>query len=364
MEPRPQRPRSVSGQPPRPSNGEQTDHGASVFPDHAHGASAPYPQEPFDPTTFIAPPRTEYDYSPLDLAPPGERRKRQFVAAAVGGLLVVLLAAVAVFAYLMLKPDNKDGGTNDIAAAQTQVARQQATLSAQQTVIAQAADKETATVTAPGGAATARAGGAAATPDTTKTAKQSPTRPPVATGSGSGSSSSAKGPSPKTLKTYLPDASAMPQGLTTVTDADRSFDDVVKALGGTSSVESNLKKWGWSGNVERQFQAPDPSQLVAGATTTITVSVHGFASASGAKNALKLYADVLAAVPGYQEMQAPKIGDNARLLQETDAEGTTNVALYVQKGNILYRFGGSSTGGDPTANVQSVAEATLAIKQS
>jgi hypothetical protein len=360
MEPRPQRPRSVSGQPPRPSNGEQTDHGTGTYA--GPPGSAPY-QEPFDPTTFIAPPRTEYDYSPLDLAPPGERRKRQFVAAAVGGLLVVLLAAVAVFAYLMLKPDNKDGGTNDLAAAQTQVARNQATLSAQQTVIAQAADKETATVGAPG-AATAPARGAAATPDGTKTAGQSATRPPVATGSGSGASSSAKGPSPKTLKTYLPDDSAMPQGLTTVTDADRSFDDVVKALGGTSSVESNLKKWGWSGNVERKFDAPDPSQLVAGATTTITVSVHGFASASGAKNALKLYADVLAAVPGYQEMQAPKIGDNARLLQSTDAEGTTNVALYVQKGNVLYRFGGSSTGGDPTSNVQNVAEATLAIKQS
>lgn len=358
MEPRPQRPRSVSGQPPRPASSDPTAPSNGGYAGPPGDANA-YQQGPFDPTTFIAPPRTEYDYSPLDLAPPGERRKRQFVAALVGGLLVVLLAAVGVFAYLMLKPDNGKK-TNDIAAAQTQVARQQATLSAQQTVIAQAASKETATVTGQG-AATAPAGGAAASPAGTSGTPASATKPAVATGAGSGSS--AKGPSPTALKAMLPDASAMPEGLTSVTDSERSLTDVVTALGGSRTVESNLKKWGWSGNVERKFDAPDPSQLVAGATTSIVVSVHGFGSASGAKDALKVYVDALAA-SGYTEVNAPKLGDSARMLQITNSDGTMNVALYVQQGNVLYRFGGSANGGDPTTNVVNVAQATLALKQS
>ena len=360
MEPRPQRPRSVSGQPPRPASSDQTTqtNGSGTYATSPGDPNAnAYQQGPFDPTTFIAPPRTEYDYSPLDLAPPGERRKRQFVAAAVGALLIVLLAAVAVFAYLMLKPDNGGKKTNDLAAAQTQVAHNQATLSAQQTVIAQAAKKETATVTVPG-AATAPA--AAASSPAAAAASPASTAV-VATGAGSGTAS--KGPTPTQLKALLPDQSIMPEGLSSVTDNERSFSDVVAALGGTPSVEANLKKWGWSGNEERSFSAPDASQLVAGATTNIVVSVHGFSSATGAKDALKLYADYLA-TQGYSEVQAPQVGDSARMLQSTGADGTMNVALYVQQGNVLYRFGGSANGGDPTTNVVNIAQATVALKQS
>ena len=131
MEPRPQRPRAPSGQP------TQQPHPTQAF------APGEYP-EGADPTAYIAPARTEYDYSPLDLAPPGQRRRRQLVAAAVGGLSVVLLGAIIFFSFLLLRDEKAPSQNDDLLAAQTQVANAAATVSANQTVVAQAAFDQTA----------------------------------------------------------------------------------------------------------------------------------------------------------------------------------------------------------------------------
>lgn len=351
MEPRPQRPRTVGGQP-QPQLSRGGSGGAPIGHTAAAGAApGGYPPEGADPT-LIAPSRTEYDYSPLDLAPPGQRRRRQIVAAAVGLLTLLLLGAVGVFGYLLLR--DEPSGENNLAASQTEVARDGATVAAQQTLVADSAAQETAA-----------AGGAPASPDASPPpdtevaesggeATQEAAERRVATGSGSGSDD--EGLPPEQLQELLPDESVIPEGLTESVDNERTLDQVVGALGESPEIQENLEGWGWSGNVERTFSAPDPAALEADATTVVLVSIHGFAGEDAAGEALTFYADALAEI-GHQDGEAPEVGDGAtRLLSVQGEAGETTVSLYVQQEGVVYRIVGISPGGDPTAVVTDVAE--------
>src|SRR5690606_36977449 len=119
----------------RPAQEHAASHRPAAPPDASAAQHGSY-QQP-DPTTIVAPPRADYDYSPLDLAPPGQRRRRQLVAAVLGGLVMLLLVAAVVFAYLLLRDEGEpdDNNENSLAAAQTEVARSRATVSAQETLV-------------------------------------------------------------------------------------------------------------------------------------------------------------------------------------------------------------------------------------
>lgn len=303
-----------------------------------------------DPATLIAPSRTDYDYSPLDLAPSGQRRRRQFVAAAIGGFTVLLLGALSIFGYLLLRDDDTDG-----TLAQAELANSRATIAAQETVVAQAAADQTA------------AAGPAATPPTapatepppTEPAAAGPTEPPAGATTAAGAADTAGALNAEQLTALLPDASIAPEGLDTPTDTSRDLAAVVEALGGSRAAETNLETWGWTGNVERSFNASDPAVIGAEATAFLSVSAHGFATPEAAAEALPFFSDILVDGLGYQELEAPDLGDLARLLQITNEDGSTNVALYVQDGTVLYRVGASSAAGDPTPDAVSVMTAIL-----
>lgn len=332
MEPRPQSTRAGQSQPisRQPAAGQPPEAGGSY-------------QQP-DPTTMVAPPRTDYDYSPLDLAPPGQRRRRQLVAAALGGLLMLVLVAAIVFAFLALRDTGDDDDGVDLAAAQTHIA---ATNAAEQTGTPEA--------TEPPAEETEAAGETAGEPSATAgldTAGEQvavdPTQPPAqATGAG---------PTADELMAMLPASDALPiTGLDSTEDSSLTEEAVVEALGGGRDAETKLNTWGWSGNATRQYVAPDPSVLDPSATTNISISLHGFGSDQAAAEALTFYSDVLINI-GYQEIEVGDIGATNRMMSQPQEDGGTLVALYVQQGPILYRIGGYSPAGDPTTNVVSVAQ--------
>jgi len=357
MEPRPQRPRAPSGQP------TQQPHPTQAF------APGEYP-DGADPTAFIAPPRTEYDYSPLDLAPPGQRRRRQLVAAAVGGLSVVLLGAIIFFSFLLLRDEDAPTQNDDLLAAQTQVANDAATVSANQTVVAQAASDQTAEAQALNPDATMEPTAEEAVSGETPPAADEtpPVEAPPATGgetpasdepeeapnlSGDGSLTEAQ------LMELLPVSEQMPVALTSTADDSRTQEDVVDALGGGRPAETNLIDWGWTGNVERQFNVADPANADPASTTNISVSVHGFGSSTAAAEALPYFSDVLVNTAGYTELDAPELGDSIRLLTMTNELGESFVALYAQDGSVMYRIGGFSPTGDPAQDVVDLATELL-----
>lgn len=332
MEPRPQQPRQPSGPRNQPPGGQPPAGGQAPqqqpTPPQATPEQQGYP-EGVDTQAFIAPPRTDYDYSPLDLAPPGQRRRRQFIAAAIGALSVLLVGALLAFGWTLLRDDDSSDN-NNLAAVATQT---------------------------PSGA-DAAAGTPEATAAPTEAAVEdgAPTEPPA---EAAAPTQPAEGPVVATdaasLSALLPTQDMLPPGFEAGVDSSRTQEEVVAALGGGRPAEQNLENWGWTANVERAFTNPAPE---AGATSPITVSLHGFQDAASAAEALPFFADILLNI-GYSDIAAPAIGESARLLTQPLEEGGVNVALYVQDGPILYRFGGFAIGGDPTQDVINVATQML-----
>lgn len=157
------------------------------------------------------------------------------------------------------------------------------------------------------------------------------------------------------LLDLLPTQAQVPAGLALVDEAERSKAEVVAALGGTEEAAQLLDDWGWSGNAFRDFIADD-SAVVPGGTTFLNVSVHRFADAEAANNAMVFFSDQVVFGQGLQEVEPPAVGENARLLQGAP-DGVPLSVLYAQQGPIMYRIGGSTSSaeGDPTADVLMVA---------
>lgn len=341
MEPRPQQPRQPSGQRSQ-STGHPPVNGSAQQPTTEHyrarQAAEPHQQvypEGYDPAAIVPPPRTDYDYSPLDLAPPGQRRRRQLIAGAIGALSVVLLGALIVFGWILLREDGSVNDENRVAIATEAPSDNSVVAAADENIVGTPAATTEAPPTAP----------PPTEPAATDAVPPDPAGQVVATDQDS-------------LIAALPDASTLPPGFGEGTDTARTQEEVVNALGGSRIAEQNLANWGWTANVERAFNNAAPE---AGATSNITISLHGFKNAASAAEALPFYSDVLAA-NGYYDVEAPSLGANARMLQLDQEDGGVLVALYVQEGPILYRVGGYALGGDPTQDVINVATQMLAAE--
>jgi hypothetical protein len=161
------------------------------------------------------------------------------------------------------------------------------------------------------------------------------------------------------LLDLLPTQSQVPEGMLLTNEAERSKADVVEQLGDTDEAAQHLDDWGWSGNAYRDFIA-DPDAANPGALSFLNVSVHRFADAESAANAMVFFSDQVIIGQGLEEVEAPAIGENARLLKGAP-DGSPLTVLYVQQGPIMYRIGGSAAtvDGDPTPDVLSVASAII-----
>jgi hypothetical protein len=157
------------------------------------------------------------------------------------------------------------------------------------------------------------------------------------------------------LLDLLPTQAQMPPGLILADEAERSQVEVVSSLGGTEEASQLLDEWGWSGNAFRDFIA-DPEAPPATGTTFLNASVHRFADAPSANDAMVVFSDFVIFNQGLERVDAPAIGDDAVLLVGAP-DGIPLAVLYAQDGPILYRIGGSSgaAGADPTSDVLAVA---------
>jgi hypothetical protein len=149
----------------------------------------------------------------------------------------------------------------------------------------------------------------------------------------------------------------VPAGFDGGTDSTADLASVVAAIGGNRQAETNLADWGWTANVSRVFNNTAPTD---GSTDALLASLHGFEDAPSAAAALTYFADFLATT-GPADVEAPALGESARMMTLTDETGNVQVSLYVQQGPVLYRFWGiASPGGDPTQAVIDFATQTLA----
>jgi hypothetical protein len=335
MEPRPQKPRQPQGgRPGQPGEGGVPPQSPQQGPaPHPGGETQGYPRG-YDPDAYIAPPRTDYDYSPLDLAPPGQRRRRQVIAGVIGALAVVLLGALIVFGWMLLRDDENgdDNGANLAAVATESPVANEGAVTDPELESTPAEDPEPEGNT-----------------DPEPTQPVSPTPTP-------GTQGPAVDTSEDGLRELLPDPGIAPAGFDAGTDSTNDFAAVVAAIGGNRQAEQNLEDWGWTANVSRAFSNTTPTD---GSTDALLASLHGFQDAAAAAAALDFYADYLASA-GAGDVEAPNLGGTSRMLSSTDESGNVSVSLYVQDGPVLYRFWGvASAGGDPTQAVIDFATQTL-----
>ncbi|HWV23879.1 MAG TPA: hypothetical protein VNZ58_06795, partial [Thermomicrobiales bacterium] len=206
MEPRPQQPRQPTG-PRNPSPGQTpagdpSRHTSPYQP--GAGYEPPQPEYPggYDPSTVVAPPRSEYDYSPLDLAPPDQRRRRQLIAGAIGALSIILLGALVVFAWTLLRDESPNSDQNNQVAIATRVTD----------------DPDT---------------GAAGTPPATLEPTSAPAEPtaPAATEEPTTPAQSGVKTDEASLTALLPDVSDLPPGFEVTNESSLTQADVVAALG-------------------------------------------------------------------------------------------------------------------------------------
>ena len=161
------------------------------------------------------------------------------------------------------------------------------------------------------------------------------------------------------LLAFLPTQEQVPAGLVLADEAERSKADVVASLGGSDEASQLLDDWGWSGNAFREYIAAEDA-VAPGGTTYLNVSVHRFSDAESAANALVFFSDQVVLQQGLQEVEAPAIGETARLLFGSP-DGVPLAVLYAQEGPIMYRIGGSTNAAesDPSAEVLAVANAII-----
>ena len=157
------------------------------------------------------------------------------------------------------------------------------------------------------------------------------------------------------LLQLLPTQDQVPAGWVLVDEGERSKEEVIAALGGTEEAAQLLDDWGWSSNAYRDFIA-DEDAPTQGGTTFLQASVHRFADAEAAANAMVFFSDQVIFGQGLEEADPPAIGESARLLKGAP-DGVPLAVLYVQDGPFFFRIGASSDSvdGDPAEAVLSVA---------
>lgn len=325
MEPRPQRPRPQTPPPgTQPNGGQQA---PPVGPDPSQYATQQQTGQfgAQDPAAFVAPPRMDYDYSPLDLQPPGQRRKRQVIAGAIGALVVVAIGALIVAGWMALREDDADGPgpTNDRVAELSTT---------------EADDEDNAGDATDGNDDAAPAG----TPGAEGTATEPPTEVPPT-------------PTPQTtiydansIRTTLPVVESMPGAFQESGDLPQDLEYVTVNLGGGPEIEDLLATHGWQAAMSRTFESTDPAST---GSTQIVVSVHAFKDDAAAQAMLPEFDTIL---QGYNwtSVEMNQMGDGSRMLVWTDANtGEDAVTIYVVDGQLLYRvFVKGPTGFDSAPN--------------
>jgi hypothetical protein len=151
---------------------------------------------------------------------------------------------------------------------------------------------------------------------------------------------------------FLPDASAVDGDWAVTDEGERTKAEVAEAIG--ADGEELLTSWRWRENFYRDLTRIDPDSF-PDETTYINISVHRFANADGASEALTALSDIVVSAQGLQDVDTPAIGDQARGLSGP-GDGVNLYVLYVQDGKFLIRIGGSSATGDPADTVNALAQ--------
>lgn len=165
----------------------------------------------------------------------------------------------------------------------------------------------------------------------------------------------------QSLLALLPGQDDAPTGFTLTNQSERNAEDVAASLGGSEEALQVLQAWGWDGNVFRDFVLAEGEVPGPGGMTYLNISVHRFADAEAAASALTYFSDYAATEIGLREREAAAFDGVSRLLAGTP-DGVTVAVVYVQRGQLLFRIGGTGAdaAGDPVVEIVEVTRQLMA----
>lgn len=135
-----------------------------------------------------------------------------------------------------------------------------------------------------------------------------------------------------------------------------SLEELSSRFPDPSEVASLLPGWGWQSSANRGFACDEPP---VGSAGWVDASVHQFADASAAQQAMNYFVEARAAYGYLSSTLAPIVGDRSAALTGQTTNGT-EYTLYATSGPFLVRVTGVSPSGTPTADVEAVTQKVLA----
>jgi hypothetical protein len=162
-------------------------------------------------------------------------------------------------------------------------------------------------------------------------------------------------PAPPSMLPYLPDElpADLPACLLPVGEESYDFAALVERFPDTPDAANRLRALGWEAGAYRQFSCDAPP---LGALNWVDMSIHRFASASGAAEAVPFYAGARMTGTQLAEVPALALGDRSVAIAGPSELGT-EMTLYVSAGPLLLRVTGIGLEHDPRADVELVMTA-------
>jgi hypothetical protein len=160
------------------------------------------------------------------------------------------------------------------------------------------------------------------------------------------------------VATYLPTTLPLDYASCFQRRADQvlTFEEISSRFADMADAANRLRGWGWQSGAYREFACATPPADEAG---WIDVSVHRFADAVSAQQALGFFADSRAAAMTISRGSAPAMGDLATAVTGPTTNGN-EFTLYVTSGPLLVRVTGVAASGIPFVSVLDVADSVLA----
>lgn len=156
---------------------------------------------------------------------------------------------------------------------------------------------------------------------------------------------------------WLPEEADVPGGLELIEEGGRSAREIAAGFPNPREASSLLAAWGFQENVYRTF-AGSSGRATPNGTVYMEVSLHAFATSSGAAEAIPYYAAGRADVLGHAELSVSQVGEQTEAVGGRVDAGV-DVTVYARAGSLLVRVSALAMAGDPTPDALAVARAVV-----
>jgi hypothetical protein len=142
-------------------------------------------------------------------------------------------------------------------------------------------------------------------------------------------------PPAASLAAMLPSTNEVPPGLTLESDGAIAAGAMPLTFPAPAEAAERLARWGWQENAYRNFVAAgDPPP---GAPSSVEISLHQFASDSGAASALPYFAEARSEARGLSVAPIEQMRTDEAAVVGQGAEGN-EATLYLRLGDVLVRI--------------------------